>query len=76
MKLTDNVKIVFKNTDGKTENVNLTVQELLDKTTEDFYEMLDEKYPCNSSGCNNESQNFCDCGSSFDDYEISEVLFV
>ena len=41
---------------------------------EQIYEMLEETIPCNNSSCNNESQNFCDCGSNFEDYEIVEVM--
>ena len=74
MKLDEKVLIVFKNKEGQKEQIQITVYEMLENTTDDFLEMLDE--PCNSSGCNNESQNFCDCGSSFEDYEISEVIFL
>lgn len=74
MKLDDEVKIIFKNDEGKTAEITITVNQLLDKTRDDFHEMLDDSEPCTSASCNNESQNFCDCGSSFEDYEIVEVL--
>ena len=72
MKLDDKVKLLFKNGYHFAE-LEITVEDLLEKTTEDFYEMLEENNPCTSASCNNESQNFCDCGSVYDDYEIVEV---
>jgi hypothetical protein len=73
MKLEDYVKIVFKNTEGKKADITVTVKQLLENTSDDFYEWLDDSEPCTSASCNNESQNFCDCGSSFEDYEICEI---
>lgn len=73
MKLEDYVKIVFKNTEGKKAEITVTVKQLLENTSDDFYEWLDDSEPCTSASCNNESQNFCDCGSSFEDYEICEI---
>ena len=53
----------------------LTLEEVLKCT--DVYDILDHlKPPCNQSSCNNESQNFCDCGGMFDDYEYSKIEFV
>lgn len=66
------VKIVFKNSEGRTAEIKITLDQLIDKTREDFYEMLEG--PCTCSSCNNESQNFCDCGSIYEDYEIVEVV--
>jgi len=74
MKLDDEVKIIFKNGEGKTAEITITVNQLLDKTKDDFYEMLEETIPCNISSCNNESQSFCDCGGNFEDYEIVQVV--
>ena len=74
MKLEDNVTIVFKNTEGKEAKITITVKDLLENTSDDFYEWLDDSEPCTSASCNNESQNFCDCGSEFEDYEICELL--
>jgi hypothetical protein len=73
MKLEDYVKIVFINTEGKKADITVTVKQLLENTSDDFYEWLDDSEPCTSASCNNESQNFCDCGSSFEDYEICEI---
>lgn len=74
MKLEDNVTLMFKNTDGKEAKITITVKDLLENTSDDFYEWLDDSEPCTSASCNNESQNFCDCGSKFEDYEICELL--
>ena len=75
MKLEDEVKILFKNDSGDSKIITITVKQLLENTSDDFYEWLDDSDPCISASCNNESQNFCDCGSSFEDYEIIEVIF-
>ena len=32
--------------------------------------------PCSSPSCNNESQNFCDCGGEYGDYEYSKIEFI
>lgn len=74
MSLENEVKIVFKNDEIKIKDITVTVKQLLENTTEYFYELLNNTEPCTSASCNNESQNFCDCGSSFDDYIISELL--
>lgn len=74
MKLEDNVTLVFKNTYGKEAKITITVKDLIENTSDDFYEWLDDSEPCTSASCNNESQNFCDCGSEFGDYEIYELL--
>jgi len=73
MKLEDYVKIVFKNTEGEKADITVTVKQLLENTSDDFYEWLDDSEPCTAASCNNESQNFCDCGSSYEDYEICEI---
>jgi len=64
------VNIVFKNTDGDIKEITVTVEQLLEENSDQFYEWLDDTAPCTSASCNNESNNFCDCGSSFEDYEI------
>jgi len=74
MKLDDEVKIIFKNDECKIAEITITVNQLLDKTRDDLYEMLEDTIPCTCSSCNNESQNFCDCGGNFEDYEIVEML--
>ena len=76
MKLTEEVKIIFKNSEGQKEEMTITVDELLENTKDDLYEMLENTRPCTSASCNNESQNFCDCGGSFEDYVIDEVFVV
>jgi hypothetical protein len=75
MLLTDNVKIVFKHdTDDTTAEITITAKQLLENTTDDFYEMLDDTQPCMSATCNSESQNFCDCDSGYEDYTIVEII--
>lgn len=74
MNLENEIKIVFKNNEGNKKEIIITVKQLLENTTDDFYKLLDDSEPCTSASCNNESQNFCDCGSSFEDYEICELL--
>lgn len=72
MKLDEEVKILFKNEEGKTEKITITVNQLLESTKDDLYEMLEETIPCT---CNiNESCNHCECNPNFEDYEIVEVL--
>ena len=70
----DKVTLVFKNGFNFAE-LTITVEQLINKTAEDFYEMLEEEHPCTSASCNNESQNFCDCGTRYDNYEIVEVVY-
>ena len=72
MKLKAKVTLIFKNKEGKKKELVLTVKDMLERTLEDFYEDLESE--CTSSGCNNESQNFCDCGAEYEDYEITEVV--
>jgi len=74
MELTGKVEIIFKDKKGNTERLSITLDDLIDNTREDLYDMVDRKTPCTSSSCNNESQNFCDCGSIYDDFEIIEIL--
>jgi hypothetical protein len=74
MNLTEEVKIIFKNSVGLKQELTITIDKLLDSTKDDLYEMLEETVPCTSSGCNTEAQNFCDCGENFSDYLIDEVL--
>lgn len=71
MKLDSNITLVFKNKEGNFKELTVTVKDMLERTLDDFYEDLEDE--CTSSGCNNESQNFCDCGASYEDYEIYEV---
>jgi len=71
MKLDSKITLVFKNKEGHTKDYTMTIKQMLEGTLDDFYEDLEDE--CTNSGCNNESQNFCDCGSSYEDYEIYEV---
>lgn len=74
MKLTDKVQLIFKNPEGKKATLTITVSQLLEYNSDRFYDLLDEQHSCTSASCNNEYQNFCDCQSDYDDYEIVEVL--
>lgn len=73
MKLNKTVRIIFKNDTGDIKHISISMEQLLEYTSNDFYEWLDNTSPCTSSSCNNESQNFCDCGGNFEDYEIVDV---
>lgn len=73
MKIDENIKIVFEDNSGKTIKITVTVEQLIEKTLDDFYEMLDNTSPCTSASCNTESQNFCDCGSIYEDFEITGI---
>ena len=72
MKLESKVTLVFKNKEGDKKELILTVKDMLERCLDEFYEDLEGE--CTSSGCNNESQNFCDCGADYEDYEITEVV--
>lgn len=74
MTLKDKVKIVFKNEAGLKKNFTITVNQLIDYSRVDLHELLEASNPCTSSGCNNESNNFCDCAPEFEDYYIDEIL--
>lgn len=74
MKLTEEVKIIFKNSEGQKEEITITVDKLLESTKDDLYDLLEETRPCTFASCNNESQNFCDCSGGFEDYVIDEVF--
>ena len=76
MSLKREVKILFKNNEGNTAEITITLETLLDKTSDDFFEILEDTIPCTSASCNNESQNFCDCGGNFEDYEIYDVVLL
>ena len=72
MKLDETIKLVFKNKVGDKKELQLTVKDMLERCLYDFYEDLEDE--CTSSGCNTESQNFCDCGTIYGDYEITEII--
>jgi hypothetical protein len=73
MKLTDEVKVIFKNSQEDEKEIIITVDELLENTKDDLLEMLENTVSCTSSSCYNESQNFCDCGGVFEDYYVYEI---
>jgi hypothetical protein len=75
MKLDETITLVFKNPKGDKKKINVTIRELLNSSNDDLHDLLESLYPCQSSSCNNESNNFCDCEPIFDDYKIEEVLF-
>jgi len=67
------VTLVFKNKEGNKKEIETTFIELLNKTIDDYYEDLESTCGCTSSGCNNENQNFCDCGPMFENYIIHDI---
>ena len=73
LNLDSDIEILFKNSEGKTAKIGATVKDLLNKTTDDLNELLDETSPCTSASCNNESNNHCDCGSIYEDYQITGI---
>lgn len=72
--LEQTVKILFKDDKGNSAQIEITAKQLIEKCDYDFYEMLCDS-PCTSASCNNENQNFCDCGSEYEDYEICGIEF-
>ena len=74
MKLTEEVKIIFKNSEGQKEEMTITVDKLLESTKDDLYEMLEDTRPCTTTSCNNESQNVTDCGGGSEHFVIDKVL--
>ena len=75
MKLKKYIKVEFMDSQKNKAYITITLKQLVELDEEGIYELLDNSESCTNSGCNNESQNFCDCGSSFEDYEISEIHF-
>lgn len=70
MKLDTNIELILKNKSGEVKQVIYSFKDLLDKTTDDIIEDLEDE--CNSSGCYTEGQNFCDCTPQYEDFEINE----
>jgi hypothetical protein len=64
------IKFVFviENEGEKHFSAPYTVEDLLETTEEDILMAMEPD--CESSGCNNESQNFCDCGGVFENAKI------
>jgi len=75
IKLERKVTILFKDDSDNKAEITITLKELLENSEDVFYEWLDDSESCNSSSCNNESQNFCDCGSPYDDFYICGIKF-
>jgi len=73
MKLDTKVTLIFKNKEGDKQELTITVKQMLEKTVDDFHEYLEDE--CSSGSCYTETQNFCDCGGLYGDYEIDEVVF-
>lgn len=71
-KLHEDVTVVFTNKQGEEKKLITSYKLLIENTTDDFYDMLEPE--CTSSSCNNESQNFCDCGNIYEDFEIKSVI--
>ncbi len=72
MKLETKVTLILSDKHGNKAKIKTTFKELLNTIEEEYFENLDEQ--CTSSSCHNESKNFCDCGSMYEDYEITEVV--
>jgi hypothetical protein len=72
MDLNSDITLIFKDKEGNKKELTITVMNMLQTTLEDLHERLEDD--CSSSGCNNESQNFCDCGQSYEDYELDDII--
>lgn len=71
--LNKKITVIFRNEQGDEMTLEITADELLDCTRDDLYDRLEGEMPCTSSGCNNESQNFCDCGLEYEDFTITAL---
>ena len=70
-KLNTNVSVLFKSGFNFVE-LKITLGDLIQKTEEELFELLEEREaPCTCTL--SESQNFCECGGAFEDYEIVEI---
>lgn len=66
-------KLILKNDNDDIKEISLAMVLLIDNSLETLIENSETE--CNSSSCNNESQNFCDCGSDYEDFEIYDIEF-
>lgn len=66
-------KLILKNDNDDIKEISLPMVLLIDNSLETLIENSETE--CNSSSCNNESQNFCDCGSEYEDFEIYDIRF-
>ena len=62
----------FKDKDNNQISSSLNYEKIVELLEETAFENIPEP-DCTSAGCNNESQNFCDCGSIYDNYELSKI---
>ncbi len=68
----DEFEFVFRDKDGREVKNTLTAKRIMELVVDDAFENIDQP-DCTSSGCNNESQNFCDCGGDYDDYVFNRM---
>lgn len=66
-------KLILKNDTDDIKEISLPMVLLINNSLETLIENYETE--CNSSSCNNESQNFCDCGSEYEDFEIYDISF-
>lgn len=74
MKLDTKINLIFTNPTGGQQCFEVDFNYLIDNDTDGIYENLEPE--CTSASCNNESQNFCDCGGILDDYEITAIQII
>ena len=65
-------KFLFKNKENDIISRIYHLDDLISMDLESIYENLESE--CTSSSCNTESQNFCDCGCQYEDYELFKKL--
>lgn len=73
MKLDSEITLHFKDGNGNVKTLECTLQYIVDHNINDILEQLEPD--CQSSSCNTESQNFCDCDPVYGDYELDEIAF-
>ena len=73
IELNNKSELVFhlEDSNGDKILVGMSLSRVEELCAEHVYESLETA--CTESGCNNESQNFCDCGSQYEDYEIKSM---
>jgi hypothetical protein len=65
------IKLTFKNKQGDERFFVTDLIWILKNSEEDAIEHMEER--CTESSCNSESQNFCDCPATLDDYELAAI---
>lgn len=64
--------VILVYSDSKDElTIECKLSDVLDNDHDYFLENAEPE--CTSSGCHNESQNFCDCGGIYEDYKFVEM---